>query len=65
MGLRTLDIFYFFQRENRLYTSESDVHRRQIQTYKDGHRDEKVKSNPDGARSFSRPGIYNGMFCVN
>ena len=35
MGLRPLEIFYFFQCGDRLYTSESDVHRRQILTYKD------------------------------
>ena len=33
-----------FQGGDRLYTSESDVHRRQILTYKDGPRDERVNS---------------------
>ena len=40
MGIR---IFQFFQREYRLYTSESDVYRRQILAYKDGRRAERVK----------------------
>ena len=31
-----------FQREDRLYTSQSDVYRRQILTYKDGLRAERV-----------------------
>ena len=35
MGLRPLEIFSFFQCGDRLYTSESDVYRRQILTYKD------------------------------
>ena len=38
MGLRPLLIFYFFQRGDRLYTSESDIYRRQILTYRDGPR---------------------------
>ena len=42
MGLRSLEIFYFFQRGDRLYTSESDVYRRQILTYKDDPRAERV-----------------------
>ena len=36
MCLRPLEICHFFQRGDRLYTSESDVYRRQILTYKDG-----------------------------
>ena len=36
MGLRPLEICYFCQRGDRLYTLESDVYRRQIRTYKDG-----------------------------
>ena len=44
MGLRPLEIFNFFQCEDRLYTSESDVYRRQILTYKDGPRTERVDS---------------------
>ena len=43
MGLRPLEIFQFFQCEDRLDTSESDVYRRQILTYKDGPRAERVK----------------------
>ena len=42
MGLRSLEIFYFFQCRRRLYTSESDVCRRQILTHKDGRHTEKV-----------------------
>ena len=42
MGLRPLEIFNFFQCEDRLYTSESDVYRRQILTYKDSPRAERV-----------------------
>ena len=42
MGLRPLEIFKFFQRGDRLYTSESDVYRRQILTYKDGPHTERV-----------------------
>ena len=42
MGLRPLGIFLLLQREDRLYTSESDVFRRQIPTYKDGPRAVKV-----------------------
>ena len=42
VGLRPLYIFQFFQSGNRLYTSESDVYRRQILTYEDGSRTEKV-----------------------
>ena len=32
MGLRSLEIFYFLQCEDRLQSSESDVYRRQILT---------------------------------
>ena len=42
MGLRVLDILYFLQRGYRLYTTEPDVYRRQILTYKDGPRAERV-----------------------
>ena len=41
--LRQLQIFQFFQCGDRLYTSESDVYRRQILTSKDGPRTERVK----------------------
>ena len=34
MGLRILEIFVFLKCGDRLYTSESDVHRRQIMTFK-------------------------------
>ena len=44
MGLRPLEIFEFFQRGGRLYTSESDVCRRQNLTYKDVPRAETAKS---------------------
>ena len=43
MSLRPLEICQFFQREYRLHTSDSDVYRRQILTYKDGSRAERVK----------------------
>ena len=36
-------VYYPFQRRDRLYTSESDVCRRQILTYKDGPRTERVE----------------------
>ena len=36
MGLRSLEMLLFFQCGDRFYTSESDVYRRQILTYKDG-----------------------------
>ena len=42
MGLQPLELFKFFQRGQRLYTSESDVYRRHILTYKDGPRAERV-----------------------
>ena len=32
-----------FQRGDRLYTSESDVYRRQIPTYTEGHRTERIE----------------------
>ena len=40
MGLRPLE---FFQRRYRLYTSESDVYRLQIPTYKESPLAEKVE----------------------
>ena len=40
--LRPLELFQFFQCGDCLYTSESDVYRRQIMTYKDGPRTERV-----------------------
>ena len=43
MGVRPLEIFPFFLRRDRLHTSESEVCRRQIQTYKEGPRAERVK----------------------
>ena len=43
MGLRPI-IFWFFQCGDRLYASESDVYRRQILTYKDAPRTERVKT---------------------
>ena len=43
MGLRPLKMLKFFQCGDRLYTSRSDVYRRQILTYKDGPRIERVK----------------------
>ena len=42
MGLRSLHIFYFFQCEDRLLTSQSDVYRRHILTSEDGPRAERV-----------------------
>ena len=44
MSLRPLEPFHFFQIGDRLYTSESGVYRRQILTYKDDPRAERVKS---------------------
>ena len=35
--------YYFFQREDCLYMSKSDVCRRQILTYKDGPRTKRIK----------------------
>ena len=43
MGLRLLAIVLPLQCGDRLYTSESDVCRRQILTYKDGSRAERSK----------------------
>ena len=43
MGLWSLEIYIFFQREDRLYRSEYDVYRRQILTYKYGPCAERVK----------------------
>ena len=45
MALWPLEVFYFFQCVDCLFTSESDVYRRQILTYKDGPRAERVKTN--------------------
>ena len=42
MVLRLVELFYFFQSGDRLYTSKSDVYRRQILTYKEGPRAERV-----------------------
>ena len=44
MGLRPLIFLKLFQCGDCLYTSESDVYRRQIMTYKDGPRTERVKA---------------------
>ena len=41
MGLRSVEILYFFQYGDRLYTSESDVYIRHILTSKDGPRTER------------------------
>ena len=42
MGLRPVWRFLFFQRGDDLYTSESEVYRRHILTYKDGPRTERA-----------------------
>ena len=42
MDLQPFYFFQFFQHRDRLYTSESDVHRRQILTSKDFPRAERV-----------------------
>ena len=42
MGPRPLFLFLFFECGDRFYTSESDVYRRKIVTYKDGPRTEWV-----------------------
>ena len=47
MGLRPLEIFYFFQCGDRIYTSESDVYRHQILTSKYGPRTERVNALPN------------------
>ena len=47
MGVRPLEIFYFFQCGNRFYMSEYYIYGRQIQTYKDEHRAERVKAQGD------------------
>ena len=44
IGLRPLEMFLFFQCRDPVYTSEYAVYRRQILTYKDGLRTERVKS---------------------
>ena len=38
-----LGVHYHFQYEDRLYTSEYDVYRRQIVTYKDDPRTERIE----------------------
>ena len=43
-SIRPLEIFQFFQCGDRVYTSESDVCRRQILTYKDGPRTERFNN---------------------
>ena len=43
LGLRPFEIFSFFQCEDRLYESKSDVYRCQLLTYKDGARAESVE----------------------
>ena len=43
--LRPIEICLFFQHGDRLYTSESDVYRPQILTYKDGPRAERLYKN--------------------
>ena len=42
MVVRSLEIYKLFQFSDRLYMSESDFCRRQISTYKDGTRTERV-----------------------
>ena len=42
MGLRSLEIFKLLRCGDRLYTSETDVYRRQNLTYKDGPLAERV-----------------------
>ena len=41
---------YYFSYGDRLYTSKSDVYRRQILTYKDCPRTERVRVRPHGCR---------------
>ena len=52
----------FFQCGDRLYASESDVYRRQILTYKDGPRAERVLSNQ--LLLFASVAVYPVMFIV-
>ena len=42
-GLRPLQYYFIFSVQERLYTSEFDVYRRQILTYKYGPRIERFK----------------------
>ena len=55
MGLRLLIIL--FQCGDILYTSESDVSRRQILTYKDGPRTERVNKDRHRIRNSSYGGL--------
>ena len=52
MELRPLEILEFFQCGNRFYTSESDVYRRHILTYKDDPRTERAKNFSAGEFSY-------------
>ena len=52
LPLEIIIVIIIFQRGNSLYTSESDVYRRQILTYKDGPRADRVK-----AQSFPRQSV--------
>ena len=49
MAVFRIHLFIPFQSGNRLYTSESDVCRRQILTYKDGRR--QILTHKDGPRT--------------
>ena len=55
MSVRPLDMF--FQCGNRLYTSESDVYRRQILTHKDSPRTERVKVLSTGSFNATLTGV--------
>ena len=52
MGLRPFKICQFFQFGDRLYTSESDVYRRHILTYKDGFRAGRVEATQSGQNHY-------------
>ena len=53
-----------FQRGDRLYTSESDVCRRQILTYNDGPRTERIKICPMTIRYSNGAEIANYRTCM-
>ena len=61
MGLRPLEqlLFKLLQCGDRLYTSESDVYRRQIMTYKDGPRAERFKRGRSNIGIVSTPDYIN------
>ena len=66
MGQQPLKIFAFFQRGDDFYTSESDVYRRQILTYKDGPRTERVNilgTKQDEFNRNKRADLFDKLMC--